>query len=183
MALSHAGNVVEFRPHGGCERPADPSVHAHLDIFLDRDPAFWDGVANHPEVAPHVFLGQQGLSFMECVSHPSVTPLRAKHGGFIFAKLDGLGRVYELHTLFTPEGWGREVFIAARQAFNRIFDQGAQVIVTYEVEGWWRSRPPKTFRFAPAGDFEPAPPEYGVNLRTWILTREAWEKSPARGRM
>ncbi len=147
----------------------------HLDLVEDRDPAFWDRVANHPEVAPHVFLGHEAVTFADIVQHPSVTPLRAIHGGFVFCRLDGLGRVQELHTLFTPEGWGREVLLSAKQAFALIFSRGAQLVTTYEIESWWRSRPPKSFGFQPAGDFAPSP--LG-SLRTWILTADAWDKSP-----
>lgn len=153
---------------------------AGLDIVEDRDPAFWDRIANHPEVSPHVFLGHEAVSLAGMVQSPLATPLRAQNGGFIFLRLDSLGRVHELHTLFTPEGWGREVLLSAKQAFARIFATGAQVIVTYEVEGWKRSQPPLSFGFKPAGDFAPA---LGTALRTWTLTRSAWDLSPARGRM
>lgn len=153
---------------------------AGLDLVEDRDPAFWDRIANHPDVAPHVFLGTDTLDLAEIVTHPSVTPLRAEHGGFIFCRLDGLGRVHELHTLFAPEGWGREVLAAAKTAFAMMFASGSQVITTYEVEGWWRSRPPKSFGFSPCGAFAPSP--FG-SLRTWILTADAWASSPARRRM
>lgn len=114
------------------------------------------------------------------VAHPLVTPLRAEHGGFLFIRLDPLGRVLELHTLFTPEGWGREVHRAAKAAFDRVFTEGGQMVVTSEVEDNRRSQPPRSFGFATAGDFEPTP--YAARFRTWFLTREAWEGSPARRR-
>lgn len=142
-----------------------------MTVWEDRDAAFWNAVATHPEVAPHVFLGREGLDLSDIVRHPSVQPLRSEHGGFLFCRLDGLGRVYELHTLYTPEGWGREVLTAAKAAFAQIFDAGAQLVTTYEVEGWWRSRPPRTFGFKPAGDF--APSNFG-SLKTWFLTLDAW---------
>lgn len=151
-----------------------------MDLLEDRDPAFWDRIATHPDVAPHVFLGLAEIGLAEIVSHPSVTPLRAEHGGFLFCRLDGLGRVQELHTLFTPEGWGREVLFAAKTAFALMFSRGCQVVTTYEVEGWKRSQPPKSFGFQPCGDF--APSHLG-SLRTWILTANAWDQSPARKRM
>jgi len=127
-----------------------------------------------------VFLGGASLSLAEIVQHPTVTPLRAEHGGFLFVAQGGLGRVYELHTLFTPEGWGREVAAAAKSAFRHMFDGGAQIVTTYEVEGWFRSRPPRSFGFRPVGDFAPSP--FG-SLRTWILTADAWAGSPACRRM
>jgi len=145
-------------------------------IRESRDVEFWTHVYEHPEVRPHVSFGHE-LDIASVVEHASVLPLRAEHGGFLFCRLDGLGRVYELHTLFTPEGWGREVHLAAKQAFCRVFETGAQLVTTYEVEGNPRSRPPRTFRFEPAGDFAPA--ENLPPLRTWVLTRNAWEASPA----
>lgn len=148
-------------------------------IREDRDPTFWQAVAEHPDVAPHVFLGSGPLALDEIIGHPSVVPLRAEHGGFLFCQLDGFGRVYELHTLFTPEGWGREVLFAAKAAFAEMFARGAQVICTYEVEGWWRSRPPRSFGFQRAGDFGEVA---ASRLSTWILTQSAWESSPARRR-
>lgn len=147
-------------------------------IVEDRSD-WWREIADHPEVKPHICLGSE-LDVMAVVTHPSVLPLRSEHGGFLFAGLDGLGRVYELHTLFTPEGWGREVLSSSKLAFNEIFGRGAQLVTTFEVEGWWRSRPPRSFGFRPLGGF--APSRLG-SLQTWILTRDAWEASPARLRM
>jgi hypothetical protein len=150
-------------------------------IREERDPGFWNAVVEHPEVKPHVTLGQD-LELSEIVTHPGVVPLAAEHGGFLFVRLDGLGRVYELHTMFTPEGWGREVMLALATACERMFQTGAQLITTYEVEGNWRSRPPKTFRFEPCGDFAEAG-SLPARLRTWALSRLDWSTAPARQRV
>jgi hypothetical protein len=138
-------------------------------------------VAEHAEVAPHVFLGNAAVDLAPLITHPAVLPLASEHGGFVFVQLDQIGRVRELHTLYTPEGWGREVLMAAKLAFDQVFATGCQVVTTYEVEGWWRSRPPKSFGFERAGDFR-AVPGIGAALSTWILTVAAWETSPARRR-
>lgn len=148
-------------------------------ITIDDDPDFWFAVAHHPEVWPHISLGRD-LDVKAIVTNPRTVAFRAEHGGFLFIQLDGLGRVLELHTMFTPEGWGREVLLAAKEAFTAVFAWGAQVITTYEVKGNRRSQPPRTFRFEPAGGFAPA---YDTTFRTWILTRAAWEGSPARRTM
>jgi hypothetical protein len=150
-------------------------------IREERDPTFWNAICEHPEVKPHVTLGHE-LDLSEVVTNPTVTPLASEHGGFIFIRLDGLGRVYELHTMYTPEGWGREVASAAKQAFSRIFSAGADLVVTHEVRGNRRSQPPLSFRFAPASAFHHVP-QLAAELRTWVLTRSAWEVSPARQRM
>ena len=150
-------------------------------IREDRDPDFWSAVYEHPAVKPHVGLGQD-IDMAAIVKSDQVTPFRAEHGGFLFVRLDGLGRVFELHTMFTPEGWGREALTALKAAVSEIFDRGAQLITTYEVEGNRRSQPPVSFRFQPAGDFAFAD-ELNATIRTWMLTRTAWEGSPARSRM
>lgn len=150
-------------------------------IREDRDPTFWRAVYEHPEVKPHVSMGHD-IDIEAIVSAEQVVPLRSENGGFLFFPLDRIGRVYELHTMFRPEGWGREVLQALKEAVSEMFARGAQLITTYDVESHWRSRPPKTFRFEPCGDFALVP-ELNAHLRTWILTRLAWEASPARQRM
>lgn len=140
---------------------------------------FWSRLAEHPMVRPHIGSGNTA-DLDQFVALPVVTPLRSENGGFLFVKLDAFGRVYELHTIYHPDGWGREVLKAAKEAFAEMFSRGAQVVATYEVEGWWRSRPPLSFGFRPAGDFAPAGE---LTLRTWTLTRAAWDASPARRRM
>ncbi len=145
-------------------------------IRVERDADFWRGVIAHPQVS-HVMMGLP-LDIAGLVEHESVVPLASSNGGFLFCRLDGLGRVFELHTLFKPDGWGREVSGSAKEAFAHMFDVGAQVITTYEVEGW--ASPPLSFGWRTAGEFAPSP--IG-NTRTWILTLEAWAASPARRRM
>lgn len=142
-------------------------------IREERDPAFWVKVASHPQVR-ETLLGMDPEAVGPMAVAERTLPLAAEHGGFLFFTLDGFGRAVELHTLFTPEGWGREVHRASKAAFNRVFET-AQVVVTYEVENSWRSRPPRSFGFKAAGDFGPTP--IG-SLRTWILTKNAWRASP-----
>lgn len=142
---------------------------------FDRDPAFWQAVYDHPEVRPHVSLGAE-VDIQAIVADARVSPYRFAHGGYLFVQLDGQGMVVELHSLFTPEGWGRETTLALRQALTRAFAAGAQIITTFEVHGNWRSRAPLSFGFTPAGDF--APSHINAELRAWVLTRSAWERSP-----
>lgn len=149
-------------------------------IREDRNAAFWTDVYEHPQVKPHVSLGHE-LDLAAILDNPAITPLRAEHGGFLFFRLDHMGRAFELHTMFTPEGWGREVSLAARAAFAFMFDRGADLIVTQEVAGNPRSQPPRSFGFKPASDFRPS--ALGVELRSWVLTRYAWDASPVRQRM
>lgn len=149
-------------------------------IREERDVAFWEAVAQHEEVRPHLLISEdQGLA--EIVSHPSVKPYAAENGGFLFCRLDGIGRVFELHTMFTPKGWGREVAKAIKEALERVFSEGAQVITTYEVGGWWRSKPPLSHGWKQAGPFLYSD-SLAADVRSWILTHEAWLASPARER-
>lgn len=139
-------------------------------IREDRDPAFWRRVTSHRSVAP--YLG--GLFDVEHVRNPIVKPLRSENGGYLFVRIDGLGRVWDLHAAFLPAGWGREAAGALKAALEHL--SGWQVVSVSEVEGNWRSRPPRSFGFRPAGPLS-------GGYRSWILTRDAWEASPARRRM
>lgn len=150
-------------------------------IREDRDYRFWQRVVDHPEVKPHVGLGQD-LDMAAAMANPAVTPLRSENGGFLFLRLDHRGKLQELHTMYLPQGWGREVFHALAAAVEEMFTRGADLIVTTEVDDNWRSRPPKTFRFEPSGSFAPAP-GFTQLFRTWHLTRAAWDASPARRRI
>jgi hypothetical protein len=151
-------------------------------IREDRDAGFWSSVCHHPQVEPLVCLGHS-VDLGPLLASPTCTALRSENGGFLFVRLDGLGRVHELHTMYLPKAWGgREILIAAKAAFAEMFARGSQVVVTYEVQGNPRSQPPRSFRFERAGDFAFAP-LIGASVRSWVLTRAAWEGSPARQRM
>lgn len=122
-----------------------------------------------------------GPGFIEAlVSAENVTPLRSANGGYLFARLDPLARIYELHALYRRAGWGWETNRALKSALALMFARGAFVIVVSEVGGNPRSQPPRSFGFRPAGDFVPS---HGFDLRTWTLSRAAWEASPACKRM
>jgi hypothetical protein len=143
-----------------------------------RDPAFWQGVAQHADVAPHVFLGRDPIDIGPRIADPRVLPLASENGGYPFVMLDQVGCVWDLHAIYRPEGWGREAHGALKQALRLMFAGRAQVITAYEVQGWWRSRPPKSFGFKRAADYTAAP-EVGAAFSVWILTKAAWEASPA----
>jgi hypothetical protein len=144
-------------------------------IRIERDPAFWEGVAAHPAVAP-ALLGIDPAGVGAIAQASWTLPLAALHGGFIFVRRDPLGFTAELHTLFTPEGWGREVHAAGIEALNCLWLAGYQSLVTYEALANRRSRPPASFGFAPCGEWRATP--YG-ELKQWMLTAAAWRASPA----
>lgn len=148
-------------------------------IRIERDISFWKKVAEHPRVAPHITLGHElDWSFIET---DRVLPLASEHGGFLFFQLDGVGRVCELHTLYTPDGWGMEVLTEAKRAFDEVFYRGAKIVVTQEVDDNWKSRPPKSFGWKSAGDFEMVK-HLDHAIKSWYLTSEAWGASPAKRR-
>jgi hypothetical protein len=80
----------------------------------------------------------------------------------------------EMHTLFRPEGWGREVAKAGRVFMQTAFES-ASIILTHEQEGHWRSKPPKSHGWVPCANYQ----DVGLprRLRLWALTREGWMNS------
>jgi hypothetical protein len=142
----------------------------------ERSAAFWARISEHPAVKPHTKLDP--TDWEAFLSRPDVRPLASANGGHLFAAMDCLGRAWELHSLFRPEAWGQEVNAALKAALGHLGPW--DVIVTHEVADWWRSRPPRSYGFRVAGPFHASP--IG-EIRTWTLTRAAWEKSPVRRRM
>ncbi|HEV7159023.1 MAG TPA: hypothetical protein VGN38_11760 [Caulobacteraceae bacterium] len=144
-------------------------------IRIERDPAFWSGIAGHPAVRERLF-GIAPERIGAFAVGPGVIPLAAEHGGYLFARRDELGLHCELHSLFTPEGWGREVVRAGLLALGFVFGEaGFTLITTLEVAGNPRSKPPARVGFIPCGDFFERP--LG-SFRLWALTKAAWQASP-----
>lgn len=149
-------------------------------IGEERDPAWWSDIAGHPEVAPHVFGGGDIIDFARAIERPDALPLRSENGGILFVRLEPLGSVWEMHTLYRPEGWGREVAEAAPLMMERVFEQ-ALAVTTYEQQGYYRSRPPRSHGWKRHGE----PKDLGLSrpLIGWLLTRDDWLNAPARRRM
>ena len=147
-------------------------------IRVERDPAWWAAIAAHPAVVG-TLLGVGPELIGALCRRDDIMPLAADHGGFMFVLRDTLGFTCELHTLFTPEGWGREVLLAGVEALHAVFLAGYQAVTTFEVRENPRSQPPRSFGFHQAGDWRETP--IG-ELRLWVLTRKAWEASPAQRR-
>jgi hypothetical protein len=127
-------------------------------------------------VAPHVSLGREAVA--ATIANPQVMPLASASGGYLFGMRDPVGCVWDLHAMYRPEGWGREANRALKDSLRLVFGGRGQVVTAYEVEGWWRSRPPKSFGFKRSADFTVIP-EIGLALSTWVLTKAAWQASPA----
>jgi len=144
------------------------------DLRIERDPAFWTAVAAHPAVREGL-RGVAAEAIGRLALDERIIPLAAVHGGFLIQRLDALGFVGELHTLFTPEGWGREAHDAGMRMVDAVFACGLRVIVTFETEHK-QSRPPRTSGFVPAGAWRDSPVG---QLRQWVLSEAAWKTSPA----
>lgn len=124
----------------------------------------------HPRVWPHVSLGHEGDWVGPLMANPSVVKFAGEHGGYMFHGRCSLGRAYDLHAAFAPEGWGREANAVLKRALREL--DGWDIITATEVDGNWRSRPPRSFGFRPAGPMRDG-------FRVHHLTRTAWEQSPA----
>ncbi len=144
-------------------------------IRIERDPGFWERVASHPAVTAALLGFEPAVVSRLCVS-PRALPYAAPHGGYIFIRLDASGFACELHSLFTPEGWGREAHQAGIEAAGAIWRLGFQLIQTLEIAGNPRSRPPRSFGFRPAGEFRPSP---AGAARLWTLSWADWSARPA----
>lgn len=141
-------------------------------VQVNRSEAFWRPIIDHPDIRRHLDLGT-GIDWLPAIlENPNVLPIATDHGGYFFHALThGL---WDLHAAFTPDGWGKTANRALKASLGLLGPW--QIVTASEVGGNWRSRPPKSFGFRPAGPFE------GWS-RTWFLTRTAWEASPARRRM
>lgn len=141
-------------------------------IREDRGPDFWTRIAAHPEVRKTLF-GYGPEMVGEYMGHPTVRHFSTENGGWAFVRLDSVGLIWDTHTMFVPEGWGREASAVLKHALRAMF-KTAQILTAYETEGGFRT--PISFGFRPAGGstLTPVGP-----LKSWVLTRSAWESSPA----
>lgn len=136
--------------------------------MICRDPAFWRPICEHPAVKPHVSLGFEGDWLTPVLESRRCLPWASVNGGYFLFQADFNDRVWDLHAAFRPEGWGRE----AHDLLIAVLACPIWSLMTVtEVEGNWRSRPPRSFGFRQAGPC------------LWFLTRAAWEQSPAFKRM
>jgi hypothetical protein len=143
--------------------------------MICRDVEFWDDVARHHQVSPSVFMGLAQVSTAPLVRDERNLPLASQNGGLIFVASDSLGFSMELHTLYRPEGWGREVTEHARECFREVM-KTVSLVTTFEQEGEKQTRPPLSYGWRSAGDFMAV--GLPKRLKLWILTREAWVASP-----
>lgn len=142
-------------------------------IREDRGQAFWTRIASHPEVRKTLF-GLPPELVGENMMRPEVRHFSSLRGGWAFVRLDSVGMVWDTHAMFTPSGWGREAHSVLKHALRAMFET-AQLLTVSETNNP-RSRPPLSFGFRPAGG---ATETVVGPLKCWVLTRAAWERSPA----
>lgn len=86
------------------------------------DATFLNEVANHPDVRPYLGAPQvPTLDLTQIVQDPGNVVLVNEHGGWVLHPI--MPTVYELHTMFLPEGRGRAYFAAAKEALRYVFAQ------------------------------------------------------------
>lgn len=137
-------------------------------MIRTRDATFLNQVANHPSVRP--WLGTDGVSYVDLgilLALDGAFALINDVGGFVFIP-KGEGE-YEFHTQFLPEGRGRRVFEASREAQRIVFgEDGAKAVHTYV---------PHPNRAARGLAIMSGFTQTGADDQNtyWTLTREAWE--------
>jgi hypothetical protein len=88
-------------------------------------------VMYHPDVLPHVSLGQQMPDLQPLIEDPVNVCLMNEHGGFLCVKHPE-ANVYDVHTAFVPEGRGPHLVELAKQARDFMFFQAnAEVLRTF----------------------------------------------------
>lgn len=96
-----------------------------MTIARTMDATYLNGVANHPEVRPFLGGGPAVLDLQPVLSAPQNVALQAlgpePFGGWVFHMM--MPGVYEAHTLFPPEGRGRRLFAASREALRWMFTE------------------------------------------------------------
>ena len=120
-------------------------VPQHLRASMVRQDftaEFLNSVGNDPSVRPYIGNPDSGPVDVSNLLDTSVF-LVTDHGGFVFHKLNP--GYYCLHTMFLPEGRGKHVAAAARDAFMWMFCRtDAEEIVTYSPKARRASRPPRS---------------------------------------
>lgn len=87
-------------------------------IIRTMDPTYLNSVANHPDVRP--WIGGDGpIDMSALIANPENIALQAEHGGFLLLKLEPT--IYEVHTMFLPEGRGKWLFAALDAGSEYVF--------------------------------------------------------------
>jgi hypothetical protein len=145
-------------------------------VRIERSLDFWLPVFQAPECQPaHCGLEIKEDALEAFITNPWVRPIAGQNGGYLFVKKDDYGLIWELHSLFKRPGWGREAAAVGKQALKLMFADGMHLLFTYEIKGL--PTPPISYGWEKASE-EYARTSIGEG-RIWLLTKAAWEQSPA----
>lgn len=125
-----------------------------------------NALANHPEVRPWLFGPEGPLYLTPLVENPAVVTLEAEHGAFMLIPLSDT--LYELHTMFLPEGRGVEFFGHAAEMFRYVFTRTPCLEVVTKVPDENRAAAVAATRAGMRQRFHRA----GISFRS--LTIEQW---------
>lgn len=141
-------------------------------MISDRE--FWTPILQDADVSRFCLRNMATVDdFLEWITLDNVHPLRKTNGGFVF--VDIAPNAQEVHVSFLPEERGKPIAAAFRETFLQKM-QEKELIVAHEWEDNWRSKPPRSYGFVPDGVFNKS--IVGVRCKRWVLTRDAWERSP-----
>jgi hypothetical protein len=146
----------------------------NVTVRRTLDAAQINGIANHPEVRPHIGYPDLGaLDFGQFLDNPLNHALAFEDGAFLFAHHEP-GR-YEVHTLILPKGRGAGVVPASIAAARFMFTATDATEILTKVAG--SNKPAdlmcRRVGFAPAFTRKAAWCD-GSDLTYFVLTLDAW---------
>lgn len=83
------------------------------------DAAFFNEVANHPDVRPGLGAGLDPVDLTPAIENPANLAIEGHEGGWLLHPV--LPGVYEIHSMFRPEGRGKVFFVGAREMLRYVF--------------------------------------------------------------
>lgn len=83
------------------------------------DPTFLNSIANHPDVLPWLGAPDGPVDVSPLVEAIQNIAIEGPAGGWILVHLEP--GVYELHTMFLPEGRGKSYLAASKEALRYVF--------------------------------------------------------------
>jgi len=90
-------------------------------IRRTMDAGLVNRLANDPSIRPYIGGGDGTLDLSELVGNPANYVIEGEGGAWVLQPI--LEGVYELHTLFLPEGRGKSYMVGAREALRMMFTE------------------------------------------------------------
>lgn len=131
-----------------------------------------NALANHPDVRPWLLGADGPLDLTRLVENPAVVCLEAEHGAFLLVPIQPT--VYELHTMWLPEGRGKEFFGHAAEMFRYIFTRTDCLEVVTKVPDGNRAAAVAASRVGFRQRFHRAGISFrSLSIESWALSDEA----------